>query len=383
MSSEDVMVYTLDELKTATNTFELRKSGPMYNIYDTINNHNGISIMIEGVTFDRIQVNEHDVRSKIRFHVPADNPALDALDSHGWFTTFLRNKLGDEKSDPFTLVPIVPVFALLSTKVFYCREHNSMQNVYIWEQGVDDPSYHVHDSSNEIISTHDWYRYTMDIVLKVSGVYVPPQSRIAYIISTLDQVQLHPRPEFSPRVRTRLMASPRSTSRSNDEQTTTTTTTDSSTESIEKQFSAEELAEQMKLFAQYEERQKRRVDQIETKSIALDDAEIKSELSKMGFDKSIVDTMQPEVYKGLKSMVEKQINLKRTLDEESAQLVKRKQELEDELMRLKCKCCYEQDVSIIFFPCNHIACCETCAKQLQKCLVCRTTIARRAKCYPT
>lgn len=223
----------------------------------------------------------------------------------------------------------------------------------------------------------------MDIVLKVSGVYVPLQSRTAYIISTLDQVQLHPRPEFSPRARTRLIATtPSSNSRSNDEQTTTTIT-DNSTESIEKQFSAEELAEQMKLFAQYEERQKRKFDRIETKSIALDDVEIKSELSKMGFDKSIVDAMQPEVYNGLKSMVEKQINLKRTLDEESAQLVKRKQELEDELMRLKCKCCYEQDVSIIFFPCNHIACCETCAKQLQKCLVCRTTIARRAKCYPT
>ena len=56
-----------------------------------------------------------------------------------------------------------------------------------------------------------------------------------------------------------------------------------------------------------------------------------------------------------------------------------------ELEKLKeipmCIICIEQERQIIFKPCNHIACCSTCSKNLQECPICRKQITSKKTAY--
>ena len=49
--------------------------------------------------------------------------------------------------------------------------------------------------------------------------------------------------------------------------------------------------------------------------------------------------------------------------------------------RNACKVCLEATVEILFRPCKHIVCCETCSVELSTCPVCRCDIADRERVY--
>lgn len=41
---------------------------------------------------------------------------------------------------------------------------------------------------------------------------------------------------------------------------------------------------------------------------------------------------------------------------------------------MRCKVCLDKEYSIAFLPCGHLACCEPCASELNKCCICNTLI---------
>ncbi|KAJ8309705.1 hypothetical protein KUTeg_011570 [Tegillarca granosa] len=77
---------------------------------------------------------------------------------------------------------------------------------------------------------------------------------------------------------------------------------------------------------------------------------------------------------------EKEIILKDSLKDLSSKQLNREERLciEQENRRLKeqqtCKICLDEDVSIVFLPCGHMASCASCAPALRKCPICRTFI---------
>ena len=46
-----------------------------------------------------------------------------------------------------------------------------------------------------------------------------------------------------------------------------------------------------------------------------------------------------------------------------------------------CKVCLERDAVMLFLPCAHIVCCETCAKLLEECPICRSAITQKIRTY--
>ncbi|KAK3606641.1 hypothetical protein CHS0354_032116 [Potamilus streckersoni] len=60
-------------------------------------------------------------------------------------------------------------------------------------------------------------------------------------------------------------------------------------------------------------------------------------------------------------------------------------ELEEENKRLKeqttCKICMENPIRVIFIPCGHLVCCETCAPAFRKCPICRKRIQQAIKTF--
>ena len=57
----------------------------------------------------------------------------------------------------------------------------------------------------------------------------------------------------------------------------------------------------------------------------------------------------------------------------------------DEIRKLKeekvCKICIDEEISVVFLPCGHLACCLTCSVQLDKCPICRKRIEKQEKIY--
>ncbi|XP_062581439.1 baculoviral IAP repeat-containing protein 2-like isoform X2 [Saccostrea cucullata] len=49
--------------------------------------------------------------------------------------------------------------------------------------------------------------------------------------------------------------------------------------------------------------------------------------------------------------------------------------------QLQCKVCLNAQVMVTFRPCGHLATCRTCADQLQKCPICRTSIMEKVNTY--
>lgn len=68
-------------------------------------------------------------------------------------------------------------------------------------------------------------------------------------------------------------------------------------------------------------------------------------------------------------------------DEKQAEILA----LIEENKRLKetktCKICLDSDVSVLFLPCRHLACCEDCAEAVRFCPVCRVQIVATVKTY--
>lgn len=46
-----------------------------------------------------------------------------------------------------------------------------------------------------------------------------------------------------------------------------------------------------------------------------------------------------------------------------------------------CKVCFDKDVSIVFLPCGHLACCKDCAPQLKTCPICREVVLGTVKIF--
>ena len=39
-----------------------------------------------------------------------------------------------------------------------------------------------------------------------------------------------------------------------------------------------------------------------------------------------------------------------------------------------CKVCFERDIDCVFLPCGHLASCQTCAAEVNRCIICRQVI---------
>ncbi len=54
---------------------------------------------------------------------------------------------------------------------------------------------------------------------------------------------------------------------------------------------------------------------------------------------------------------------------------------EDELKL--CQICYEEDIDALFYDCGHVCACQTCAKQLEDCPICRKPVINVVKMFWT
>ncbi|XP_060069818.1 death-associated inhibitor of apoptosis 2-like [Ylistrum balloti] len=59
-------------------------------------------------------------------------------------------------------------------------------------------------------------------------------------------------------------------------------------------------------------------------------------------------------------------------------IMEENQKLKDERT---CKICMDEEVSILFLPCGHMACCAGCSVSVQDCPICRADIVQRIKAY--
>ncbi|XP_064455386.1 baculoviral IAP repeat-containing protein 7-B-like [Ornithodoros turicata] len=50
------------------------------------------------------------------------------------------------------------------------------------------------------------------------------------------------------------------------------------------------------------------------------------------------------------------------------------EEMSDDQSERLCKICYQDNVSVAFVPCSHVACCVQCATVLSTCPICRTNV---------
>jgi len=61
------------------------------------------------------------------------------------------------------------------------------------------------------------------------------------------------------------------------------------------------------------------------------------------------------------------------------------QKLEEENRKLKeartCRVCMDQEINTVFLPCGHLSCCESCAKSLTDCPICRNVIRGTVKTF--
>jgi len=47
----------------------------------------------------------------------------------------------------------------------------------------------------------------------------------------------------------------------------------------------------------------------------------------------------------------------------------------------KCIICFEREREVLFYPCGHISCCQTCGKAQQQCPVCRAAVKDVVKTF--
>ncbi|XP_043575814.1 E3 ubiquitin-protein ligase LRSAM1 isoform X3 [Chiloscyllium plagiosum] len=56
---------------------------------------------------------------------------------------------------------------------------------------------------------------------------------------------------------------------------------------------------------------------------------------------------------------------------------------EEVLAQLECVVCLEQESQMIFLPCGHVCCCQTCGTELSTCPLCRKDIEQKIRIYRT
>ena len=73
---------------------------------------------------------------------------------------------------------------------------------------------------------------------------------------------------------------------------------------------------------------------------------------------------------------------KNSIEEEKTELLKRISKENYELKKQKqCKICMDNDVMVLFLPCNHLVTCSTCACSVFQCVICRKNIVERRRIY--
>lgn len=65
-------------------------------------------------------------------------------------------------------------------------------------------------------------------------------------------------------------------------------------------------------------------------------------------------------------------------DKDLKSIIKENQTLKDERT---CKICMDEEVSVVFLPCGHIACCAGCSVNVKDCPICRADIVQKIKAY--
>jgi len=60
------------------------------------------------------------------------------------------------------------------------------------------------------------------------------------------------------------------------------------------------------------------------------------------------------------------------------EIVRENEELKQQLL---CKICMDNDADVVFLPCGHMIACNTCARALRKCAVCRALIKSALKSF--
>ena len=107
------------------------------------------------------------------------------------------------------------------------------------------------------------------------------------------------------------------------------------------------------------------------------------ELEKQGFERKTLETMSEDLIAPLCAMIQKQLQWANQLEVATQKLAREKTAQEDELAKAKCKICYENDMDVVFGPCNHMLCCANCAEKLKICPICRKSIQTKIHCFST
>lgn len=66
--------------------------------------------------------------------------------------------------------------------------------------------------------------------------------------------------------------------------------------------------------------------------------------------------------------------------EKEANLLKT-QNVEIQEQKLVCKMCFDNDVTTLFLPCSHLACCAKCSQALDMCPICKLFIKETVKIF--
>ncbi|XP_061867343.1 E3 ubiquitin-protein ligase LRSAM1 isoform X2 [Colius striatus] len=53
------------------------------------------------------------------------------------------------------------------------------------------------------------------------------------------------------------------------------------------------------------------------------------------------------------------------------------------LLQPECVVCMEQETQMVFLPCGHVCCCQSCSQKLHTCPLCRRDIAQRIRIFPS
>jgi len=76
-------------------------------------------------------------------------------------------------------------------------------------------------------------------------------------------------------------------------------------------------------------------------------------------------------------IISEKLETQTTADEAAVQL--------EENRKLKeartCKVCMDHETNTVFLPCGHLVCCESCAKSLSDCPICRSLIRGTVKTF--
>lgn len=78
----------------------------------------------------------------------------------------------------------------------------------------------------------------------------------------------------------------------------------------------------------------------------------------------------------------KQSEIEHHLSEEMQERIRQLEQEKEKIRESRlCKICLDKEVSVLFFPCKHLICCQACAPRLAKCPMCRKIIREKILVY--